>query len=60
MSVTLYITDIGDYQAHGQEIGAVWRTLAGTEYPAMAGIGVARLWIPEALVEIQGVAAVSR
>jgi len=60
VSVTLYIVDVADYQAHGKEIGAVWRKLAGTEYPAMAGVGVTRLWVPEALVEIQGVAAVSR
>jgi len=60
VSVTLYITDVEDYQAHGKEIGAVWRKLAGTEYPAMAGVGVTRLWLPEALVEIQGIAAVSR
>jgi enamine deaminase RidA (YjgF/YER057c/UK114 family) len=59
VSLTLYIIDVEDYQAHGREIGAVWRKLAGTEYPAMAGVGVARLWAPEALVEIQGVAAVS-
>jgi len=60
VSVTLYITDVEDYQAHGKEIGTVWRKLAGTEYPAMAGVGVTRLWVPEALVEIQGAAAVSR
>jgi enamine deaminase RidA (YjgF/YER057c/UK114 family) len=60
VSLTLYITDVEDYQAHGKEIGAAWRKLAGTEYPAMAGVGVTRLWAPEALVEIQGVAAVSR
>jgi enamine deaminase RidA (YjgF/YER057c/UK114 family) len=60
VSVTLYIVDVEDYQAHGKEIGAAWRKLAGTEYPAMAGVGVTRLWAPEALVEIQGVAAVSR
>jgi enamine deaminase RidA (YjgF/YER057c/UK114 family) len=60
VSVTLYIVDVEDYQAHGKEIGAAWRKLAGTEYPAMAGVGVTRLWVPEALVEIQGIAAVSR
>ena len=60
VSVTLYIIDVEDYQAHGKEIGAVWRKLAGTEYPAMAGVGVTRLWLPEARIEIQGVAAVSR
>ena len=60
VSLTLYIVDVDDYQAHGKEIGAVWRKLAGTDYPAMAGVGVTRLWVPEALVEIQGSAAVSR
>ena len=59
VSLTIYLTDVPDYQAHGKEIGAVWRRLAGTEYPAMAGVGVARLWLSEALVELQGVAVVS-
>jgi enamine deaminase RidA (YjgF/YER057c/UK114 family) len=58
-SLTIYITDVEDYQARGKEIGAVWRRLAGTEYPAMAGVGVTKLWFPEALVEIQGMAVVS-
>jgi enamine deaminase RidA (YjgF/YER057c/UK114 family) len=58
-SLTIYITDVEDYQAHGKEIGAVWRRLAGTEYPAMAGVGVTKLWFPEALVEIQGLAVLS-
>ena len=39
VSLTIYLTDVADYQAHGKEIGAVWRRLAGTEYPAMAGGG---------------------
>lgn len=55
-SVTIYLVDLADYRAHAREIGAVWRRLAGTEYPAMAGIGVARLWDDAALVELQGVA----
>lgn len=59
VSLTIYIVDLADYQAHGQEIGAVWRRLAGTEYPATAGVGVTRLWDPDALVELQGIAAVS-
>jgi len=60
VSLTVYLVDVEDYQAHSREIGAVWRRLAGTGYPAMAGVGVARLWSPEALVEIQGIAAISR
>ncbi len=55
-SVTIYIVDMDDYLLHAREIGAVWRRLVGTDYPAMAGIGVSRLWDAEALVEVQGVA----
>ena len=60
VSLTIYLIDVEDYQAHGKEVGAVWRRLTGTGYPAMAGVGVTRLWLPEALVEIQGMAVVSR
>jgi enamine deaminase RidA (YjgF/YER057c/UK114 family) len=59
-SVTIYLTDVADYQAHGKEIGAVWRRLAASDYPAMAGVGVTQLWQPDAVVEIQGIAVVSR
>jgi enamine deaminase RidA (YjgF/YER057c/UK114 family) len=55
-SLTIYIVDMDDYRAHAREIGAVWKRLVGTDYPAMAGIGVARLWDEEAVVEIQGFA----
>jgi enamine deaminase RidA (YjgF/YER057c/UK114 family) len=59
VSLTIYLTDMADYQAHAREIGAVWRRLAGTEYPAMAAVGVTRLWRPGLLVEIQGIAVVN-
>ncbi len=58
VSITIYLTDIPGYQAHGRQIGAVWRELAGPVYPAMAGIGVTGLWQPEALIEIAGVAVI--
>ena len=57
-SLTVYAVDLADYQVHGREIGAVWRRLAGRDYPAMAAIGVSRLWDPAALVEVQGYAVV--
>ena len=60
VSLTIYLTDVEDYQAYSKDIGAVWRRLAGTEYPAIAGVGVTKLWLPAALVEIQGIAMVSR
>jgi enamine deaminase RidA (YjgF/YER057c/UK114 family) len=56
VSLTVYIVDMDDYRAHAREIGAVWRRLVGRDYPAMAGVGVSRLWDAEALVEVQGVA----
>ena len=58
VSVTIYLTDVDDYMANGREIGRLWREMAGSEYPAMAGIGVSRLWQKEALIEIQGVAVI--
>jgi enamine deaminase RidA (YjgF/YER057c/UK114 family) len=57
-SLTVYAVDLADYRAHGRELGEVWRRLAGREYPAMAAIGVSRLWDPAALVEIQGYAVI--
>lgn len=57
-SLTVYATDLAGYRAHGREIGTVWRRLAGSRYPAMAAIGVSRLWDAAALVEIQGFAVV--
>lgn len=57
-SLTIYMVDVDDYKAHGREIGRVWKKLLGSHYPATAGIGVARLWDVEALVEVQGMAVV--
>ncbi|HET9499849.1 MAG TPA: RidA family protein [Marmoricola sp.] len=58
VSMTVYIVDMDDYKARSRDIGRVWKQLIGPHYPAMAGIGVARLWDVEALVEVQGVACV--
>ncbi len=55
-SLTIYIVDMEDYKARSREIGQVWKRLIGSHYPAMAGIGVSRLWDVEALVEVQGFA----
>ena len=55
-SLTIYIVDVDDYRANSRAIGGVWRRLVGDTYPAMAAVGVARLWDAEALVELQGYA----
>lgn len=58
VEVTIYLTDVDDYLANGREIGRIWREMAGSDYPALAGIGVSRLWQKEALIEIKGVAII--
>ena len=59
VSLTVYVVDMDDYKDRARDIGTVWRRLVGGDYPAMAGIGVSRLWDSGALVEVQGVAAVT-
>jgi enamine deaminase RidA (YjgF/YER057c/UK114 family) len=53
-SLTVYTVDIEDYRSHAGGIGEVWRRLVGSDYPAMAGVEVSRLWDAEAVVELQG------
>lgn len=55
-SLTVYAVDLADYRSHAAELGEVWRRLVGGEYPAMAAVGVSRLWDDAALVEVQGLA----
>jgi enamine deaminase RidA (YjgF/YER057c/UK114 family) len=55
-SMTIYIVDMDDYLEQASDLGRVWRRLVGSEYPAMAGIGISRLWDNDALVELQGFA----
>jgi enamine deaminase RidA (YjgF/YER057c/UK114 family) len=54
--VTVYATDVADYRAHARELGRIWREKAGRDYPAMAVVGVVRLWDEQALVELDGFA----
>lgn len=54
--VTVYATDVADYRAQTPRLGRIWRRLAGRDYPAMAVVGVVRLWDERALVELDGFA----
>lgn len=54
--LTIFAVDPEDYRANAREIGAVWHRLAGRDYPAMALIGIVRLWDESALVELEGIA----
>lgn len=54
--LTVYTTDVAAYRAHAAELGRIWRESAGRDYPAMAVIGVVRLWDEQAMVELDGLA----
>ncbi|MCQ4083053.1 RidA family protein [Streptomyces sp. RB6PN25] len=56
--VTVYTTDVPAYRAAARRLGAIWRESAGRDYPAMAVIGVVRLWDEQALVELDGIAVI--
>ncbi|NEC91135.1 RidA family protein [Streptomyces sp. SID12501] len=54
--VTVYATDVAEYRAQARRLGHIWTRLAGRDYPAMAVIGIVRLWDEQALVELDGFA----
>jgi enamine deaminase RidA (YjgF/YER057c/UK114 family) len=56
ISLRIYVTNKQLYLARTKEIGAVYRELMGTHYPAMALVQVADLLEPGAFVEIEALA----
>jgi enamine deaminase RidA (YjgF/YER057c/UK114 family) len=56
--MTCYVVDRDAYVASLAEIGAAWRAIIGSCYPAMAVVEVSALVEPEALVEIEATAVV--
>jgi enamine deaminase RidA (YjgF/YER057c/UK114 family) len=54
--VTVYTTDVAAYRANARSLGAIWRDHAQRDYPAMAVVGIVRLWDEEALIELDGIA----
>ena len=58
-SMTIFVTDRSAYLAAVPALGSVWKRHMGRHYPAMALVAVAALVEAEAMVEIQGVAALA-
>ena len=56
--MTVYVTDRADYLNSRDEIGAAWREIMGSHYPAMALVEVKGLVESVALVEIETTAVV--
>ena len=58
VSMRVYVRSADAWRAGAKAIGAAWRARMGRWFPAMALLEVKRLYEPEALVEIEGVAVV--
>ncbi|HEX4761254.1 MAG TPA: RidA family protein [Sphingomicrobium sp.] len=56
--MTCYVTDRHEYVRSRDEIGAAWREIMGTHYPAMALVEVTGLVESAAKVEIETIAVV--
>lgn len=58
MFLRIYVTDRQAYVDNVRQIGQQFRQLFGHHFPAMTFLAVSGLFSPDALVEIDGVAAV--
>lgn len=56
--VRLYVLDADAYAEHARALGAAWRASFGRWFPAMALVQVARLYDPQALIEVEADAVI--
>jgi enamine deaminase RidA (YjgF/YER057c/UK114 family) len=54
--MTWYVLDKREYLARGREVGAVYREIIGSHYPAMSAVQVSALMEDRAKVEIEATA----
>jgi enamine deaminase RidA (YjgF/YER057c/UK114 family) len=57
VQLNFYVCSRDDYAAARREFGRVWREHCGKHFPAMAMFMVSSLFDPDALIEVQGIAA---
>jgi enamine deaminase RidA (YjgF/YER057c/UK114 family) len=60
VSLQVFVTDVPEYRASTLQLGKVWRKHFGRRYPAMGLFGVTELAVPEAKVELMGIAVIER
>ena len=58
VSLQIFVTDVEAYREASASLGAAYRRHFGRHYPAMALFEVSRLFDPDALVELVGIAVV--
>ena len=57
VQLNFYVTSRHDYATARKQFGQIWKRHCGRHYPGMAMFQVVSLFDPEALIEVQGVAA---
>ena len=58
--MTWYVTDLDAYRENLGAIGSAYREVMGKNFPAMAVVGVTGLVEPQAMIEIESTAVVTR
>jgi len=56
--LTIYITDLQAYWNNKQPLGAAYREVFGKYFPAITLVEVTRLYNPDCMIEISGVAVI--
>jgi enamine deaminase RidA (YjgF/YER057c/UK114 family) len=59
VSLQVFVTDVAEYREALPSLGSLWRKHFGRRYPAMGLFGVTALALPEAKVEVMGIAVTS-
>ena len=58
MWLQIFVTDVAAYHRALKELGVAWRDVFGRHFPAMGLFGVTGLFVPEAKVELMGIAVI--
>jgi len=56
--LTIYITRLEDYWNNKKAIGAAYRAVFGKYFPAITLVEISRLYNPDCMIEISGVAII--
>jgi enamine deaminase RidA (YjgF/YER057c/UK114 family) len=59
VSLQIFVTDVAEYRSSLMPLGKAWRKHFGRHYPAMGLFGVTALAVPEAMVELMGIAHIA-
>jgi enamine deaminase RidA (YjgF/YER057c/UK114 family) len=56
--LTIYITRLEDYWANKKPLGTAYRAVFGKHFPAITLVEVKRLYNPDCMIEISGIAVI--